>query len=395
MTSLINLLRTPSTIRQRCEHLFELAKNDQLRHFTLHLEKLDDVARLVTEETLRNYPSLNVPYHDRWGHFEAGGIKRLHLLQKALATCTSHERIRRRIGLVIVSVLLDAGAGSAWVYHETSTNQTFSRSEGLAVASIDLFFRGAFSASTTDFPRVDSEKLANLKDEELSEGFQVTASNPLVGIQGRAGLLRKLGAVVNLDNFTDYLIDKSTRSEIRASFVLQTVLEQFADIWPGRISLEGINLGDVGRHSQVGGEDATAGLVPFHKLSQWLTYSLVAPLEEYGIKVIGIDELTGLAEYRNGGLFIDGGVLVPRDPGTFTTPQEVYSELVVEWRALTIALLDRVAEKVRHNLGKSPEEFPLPRVLQGGTWSTGRKLASMHRQNGAPPITIKSDGTVF
>ena len=46
-------------------------------------------------------------------------------------------------------------------------------------------------------------------------------------------------------------------------------------------------------------------LVPFHKLSQWLSYSLIESLERSGLKVLHIDQLTGLAEYRNGGLFVD------------------------------------------------------------------------------------------
>ena len=54
------------------------------------------------------------------------------------------------------------------------------------------------------------------------------------------------------------------------------------------------------------------GLVPLHKLSQWLAYSLIEPLIEAGFSITEIDGLTGLAEYRNGGLFIDAGVLVHR-----------------------------------------------------------------------------------
>ena len=59
--------------------------------------------------------------------------------------------------------------------------------------------------------------------------------------------------------------------------------------------------------------DATSGLVPLHKLSQWLAYSLIEPLQTSGIGVTDIDGLTGLAEYRNGGLFVDTGVLAFRD----------------------------------------------------------------------------------
>ena len=54
--------------------------------------------------------------------------------------------------------------------------------------------------------------------------------------------------------------------------------------------------------------------MPFHKLSQWLVYSLIEPLAAAGFNVTAIDGLTGLAEYRNGGLFIDSGVIVARDP---------------------------------------------------------------------------------
>jgi len=42
-------------------------------------------------------------------------------------------------------------------------------------------------------------------------------------------------------------------------------------------------------------------IVPFHKLTQWLTYSLLEPLETAGLTVVNLDELTALPEYRNGG----------------------------------------------------------------------------------------------
>ena len=85
--------------------------------------------------------------------------------------------------------------------------------------------------------------------------------------------------------------------------------------------------------------------MPFHKLSQWLTYSLLEPLEELGLRVIDLDQLTGLAEYRNGGLFIDMGLIVPTEAATLTQPQFPDSPTVVEWRALTVILLDRLADQ--------------------------------------------------
>jgi hypothetical protein len=135
--------------------------------------------------------------------------------------------------------------------------------------------------------------------------------------------------------------------------------------------------------------------VPFHKLAQWLTYSLVEPLERAGFRVVDLDGLTGLAEYRNGGLFLDGGVLEMHDPNLPHRPLDPYSEPIVEWRALTVALLDRLAPRLCRRLGRSAEELPLAKVLEGGTWAAGRELAFARRPDGTPPLVIASDGTVF
>ena len=142
-------------------------------------------------------------------------------------------------------------------------------------------------------------------------------------------------------------------------------------------------------------DDATSGLVPLHKLSQWLAYSLIEPLQAAGIEVTDIDGLTGLAEYRNGGLFVDTGVLAAARSRRPRREHDVGSALVVEWRALTVALLDRLAEIVRARLGADAVSLPLARVLQGGTWAAGRAIARARRADGAPPIKVISDGTVF
>jgi hypothetical protein len=141
--------------------------------------------------------------------------------------------------------------------------------------------------------------------------------------------------------------------------------------------------------------DATSGIVPLHKLSQWLAYSLIEPLQQAGLAVSDIDGLTGLAEYRNGGLFVDAGVLVLRDPRQAERQHDVASELVVEWRALTVALLDRLAVTIREKLSMNADTLPLAKILEGGTWATGRLLARECRADASPPIKVLSDGTVF
>jgi len=173
------------------------------------------------------------------------------------------------------------------------------------------------------------------------------------------------------------------------------VLNQLGPIWPSRLELAGIPLGDCWRHPAIKADDATSGLVPLHKLSQWLSYSLIEPLQRAGIGVTDIDGLTGLAEYRNGGLFVDHEVLRLRDAADAEIAHAVDSLLVVEWRALTVALLDRLAELVRAKLGRTPETLPLASILEGGTWAAGRAIAFARRPDGSPPLKVISDGTVF
>jgi hypothetical protein len=185
-----------------------------------------------------------------------------------------------------------------------------------------------------------------------------------------------------------HLARRARGGSLAAKEVLGALLEALGPIWPGREVHAGTSLGDVWTHPRF-------GRVPFHKLSQWLAYSLCESLERAGTAIVDLDELTGLAEYRNGGLFVDGGVLVPKRAEILSDEHEVSSDVVIEWRALTVALLDRVAQAVRARFGVSAADLPLAKVLEGGTWRAGRILALEKRPRGAPPLRIRSDGTVF
>jgi uncharacterized protein DUF1688 len=71
---------------------------------------------------------------------------------------------------------------------------------------------------------------------------------------------------------------------------------------------------------------------------------------------------------------------------------DVGSEIVVEWRALTVTLIDDLAEHVRAALDRP--QLPLACILEGGTWAAGREFAARLR-NGEPPLRVRSQGNVF
>ena len=402
----VTWLRSPAAVRERCHAVLALAEADAAPHFTLHTEHLGAAADYVVAVIRDAYPDLAIPYHARWRHFAAGGVDRWGGLAAALRDQPAAEIARLRFDLAVVSVLLDAGAGAAWRFTEPETGRAFTRSEGLAVASWHAFRAGLFSGDPAHPLRADAAGLARIDAEALARAFQADADNPLTGLAGRAALLRALGEALRtrpdlfgagprIGHLFDHLRRQAIDGALPATAILHAVLEGFAPVWPSRLVLGGENLGDVWRHSALSGGGLTEGLVPFHKLSQWLAYSLVEVLEDAGIAVTGLDALTGLPEYRNGGLFLDTGVLAPRDPDLPRRVLAVDDEAVVEWRALTLALLDRIAGPVRERLGRNAAEMPLARILEGGTWAAGRRLARERRPGGVPPLTVASDGTVF
>ncbi|WP_237568405.1 URC4/urg3 family protein [Mycolicibacterium lacusdiani] len=390
-------LRSTTTVRERAAWLLARARADESPWFTVDDDEMPGAATLVAQTTRTRYPDLAVPFHSRWRHFEAGGVDRKAILDDALPE--PRERLRAMIDLAVVSVLLDAGAGPDWHYREAGGDR-YSRSEGLGVASFHAFTAGVFSSDPSHPLRADADGLHALRVDDIARALQADASNPLVGLDGRVEVLRRLGNALadrpdvfgrpaRPGGMASALIGAD--GHVTAHAILTALLSSLSDIWPSANAIDGVALGDCWRHDAVPGPGLTAGWVPFHKLSQWLTYSLLEPFQWAGVTVDGLDALTGLPEYRNGGLLLDTGVLALRDAEWASRTWTACDELVVEWRALTVALLDELADLVRGELGV---DVPLACVLEGGTWATGRILAKQLR-GGLPPLTIDSDGTVF
>jgi hypothetical protein len=396
-------LLSARAVRERCANVAAAVGRGESHHWRVDRSRLDAAAELVAAVTRRRYPSLAIPYHSRWRHFEAGGVDRRAELDRALAGRTPAERARAQIDLTVVSVLLDAGAGAAWGYVERESGQRYTRSEGLGVASFRAFMQGAFSADRDDPLRADAKALAAIDDGRVRAIFAVDVDNPLVGVAGRAGLLRQLGAALTAQadvfdgqarpgGLYDALTAHGTRSRVTAPALLRALLDGMGTIWQTGSVLDGTPLGDAWPHPHAGGTGATAGWVPFHKLSQWLSYSLFEPFEWAGVALGERDALTALPEYRNGGLLLDTGVLALHRVADAAVPHHVGSELVIEWRALTVVLIDELAPRVRALLGRP--DLPLACILEGGTWAAGRERATGLR-GGDPPLAVRSDGTVF
>ncbi|SPO06690.1 related to Protein urg3 [Cephalotrichum gorgonifer] len=442
----VKYLLSLQAIRERANVVAEVAKAGNLSHFNLREDKLDEVVDFVasvikTDEDTHlfqrdfgpdNFQS--IPPHGRWQHFEVGGVPRVaNILEEWKAEgCDSTELTRRLVDLFFVSVLLDAGAGDHWRYTEPGMGQVYERSEGIAVATLHMFTSLAFVASEAGtVPMVNGKGLEQLETAALADGFQASDDNPLLGVDSRAALLRSLGKsllahpeVFGAEGRPGNLVGKSAHCLIKTAGestnldvlylwdVLQTLL---IPVWPkDRTNIGGTPIGDAWPLSTLRTGAATAGrdsdsaadfIQPFHKLTQWLTYSLMVPFQRVlGMQWINSDSLTALPEYRNGGLFVDLGVLSLKketlDRGLAASGSDLPlydpgDDVIVEWRAMTLVLIDILYSRIQSKMGDGVQ-LSMAQLLEAGTWKSGREMAAKLRpETKSSPILIKSDGTIF
>jgi hypothetical protein len=408
MNELTAFILSPQGIRARAQQIYQLALEGKT-HFEIHEHKLTEVSNFVLQVIAENYPDKNVPYHSRWRHYEVGNQSQLKQLRAIEQPLTPIERAKLGLDLILPSVLVDAGAGPDWQY-SSSNSVTVGRSEGLGLASLDMFLAGGLSHRKK--VEATAAGLKAIKVESFSEHFKVSNNNPLLGVEGRVQLLRSLGEAILAQptifpnqrpgDLVDYVLTHYQYTPT-ASQILTMVITFLGNIWPGRLMLDGTNLGDTWAYAPLRegplGEgplgEGPQSYVPFHKLSQWISYSVIETLANNGFTVTGVEELTGLAEYRNGGLMLDSGLISLRSPANAEILWAPGSEIIIEWRALTICLLDKIAGKIVQSLNTTAAQFPLAKVLEGGTWAAGRKLALQKRNNLTPPLNIQSDATVF
>ncbi|KAJ2905316.1 Uracil catabolism protein 4 [Zalerion maritima] len=450
-------LRSLPAVRERCMILTTKAIRNELRHFDVDMSKFEDVVTFVSCIIKRDYdaPFTSIPPHGRYQHFSIGGRDRIaHLLSAFPDNVDATEKCRRLLDLFLVSVLLDAGSGTGWSYKSAENGRIYKRSEGLAIASLEMFKTGLFSTGKNKF-QVDKDGLKSLTVEKIAKGLQDREGNRIAGLEGRTNVLIRLstaldqhkeyfGAEGRPGHMLDYLLSHASTQASSAPIVLVPVLWEvlmkgLTPIWPSsRTAINGVSLGDAWPCSSMpqppassnsasfspfpnaqGGAAPWESILPFHKLTQWLTYSLMQPMQSLmKIQFAGTELLTGLPEYRNGGLFVDLGVMTLKkedndrglryytdhfaksgtkgvEVAPMFTPDD---DVIVEWRGVTVGFLDRLRIEVNKSLKKDlhGHELSLPQLLEAGSWKGGREMAEMSRPNTKePPILIDSDGTVF
>ena len=316
-----------------------------------------------------------------------------------------HQKTKTKLDFIGISILLEGFSGLRWRYREEKKD--YSRWEGQLIACFRMFLEGLFSSDKNKTLRVDAAKLLSLSLEDLENGLQSGDNNPLIGLEQRLQTLVQLGGILKKNptlfgsenprfgNILHFFLEQASchNNSLSCQEIFQTLQKCLRGLWPGAVEMAGVNLGDTWIYPPFGtGKEA---LIPFHRHSQWLCFSFLEPLVENGLFMTNSKELTGLADFRNGGMMLDSGLLEFKDPHLKQKIHHIDDGVIVEWRALTLVLLDELAPLVAEKLGKSPLEFPLAKVLEGGIWWAAKILAQKLREDASPPLKIAHNGFLF
>jgi GTP cyclohydrolase II len=388
-------------VRKQTGRVFALAEQNKLDHFTLDMSKLPAVCDYVEQVIRKYYPNNQaIPPHSRMRHVEGHQI---YNDMRGMWKCDKIETTKRMIDLMFVACLLDAGAGAQWKY---SHHGTFHKSsEGLGVAALEMFTEGKFSSDPAQKHRVNSLALKKLDVATLARCLQINKNNQITGLENRCNLMNKLGEALEANpdifgaecarpgNLLDFALKNG--GSVSMKDLWKACGHGLASVWPKHAS--GIQTGDIWHLNKltIPGQPGS-DLVSFHKLTQWLLYSVIEVIE-VGLQTtvdMGTIKMTALPEYRNGGLLVDMGVLSLKNPADALALHSVGSELIVEWRAMTVVLIEKIFEELKRRMPQQIQS--LAQVLEGGTWRAGRLVAREQRPgDGGPPIKIRSDATVF
>lgn len=395
----------PDEVRRKAHMMLGLAEEGRLAHVGVDLSRLDRAVETVLETTKENYPDFQIPPHGIWRSFEAGGIDRWQAMASARGFETAEEMLAAAADLAILGVAMTTVHPASWRYEDRLTDTTAGGSRASALAAFNMFASGSFSSEMTDPYRTDADALVGLDHVELAAGLQWDDGDDADHLKAMQRHLKRFGEALALrpDLFGEgdatrpgllaVKLAKESEGAIDAALVLDRLLEALAPVWEGGATAGDIWLGDAFVHSALPGNDVHA-IVPFHLAAQQMVYSLVEPFAWAGFEVSGLDKLTAPADLTHAALFVHTGVLTLKD-GNGTLAPEAIRDRMIEIRALTIALTDKLAERLASGLGMSLEQVPFTCILEGGTNRAGDYILEQAPENLRDLGRFLNPGAVF
>ena len=358
-------------------------------HFTLDESRLAAVAGYVADVTRDAYPDLKIPYHSRWRHFSAGGVDRWGELA-ARRDADALERARIAVDLATVSVLLDAGAGERLALPRPRDRPCLRTFGGACGCQPRHVRRGPLLLRRG--PSLARRSCRACAHRCRGAGAPLSGRQPIIRWSDWSGAAHCCAA--SAPRWPSGRICTDMRRRGRATW--STICSRIAD--RRRISASSRACAHCSRACRRSGRpgsrsmdlpsampagippcargDATDRIVPFHKLSQWLTYSLLEPLEAAGLargEARRAHRACRISQRRAAGRS-------RRDPRRAADRSDGAPRGFLGARRRMARADSRVDGPTgRFGARTSWARMPpsrMPQLLQGGTWSAGARSRS-------------------
>lgn len=399
----------PGEIRDRAHRVLQSAEDGKLRHVSVDLARLDAARALVMAAIEAAYPDMQIPPYGLWRDLEAGGIDRWGALAGARGFEGPMEMLASAADLAIVASIMRTRHPVGWVFQETTTGETAQGKQAAALAAFAMFAAGSFSADPMDPFRVDAQALIRMDRQEIAQGLQWDLEADAEFIAALQDHLKRFGEAMALrpDLFATGMTTRpgllATRlaeaaSEageegVAAPDLIDDLLSALAPVWQGGAFAKDVGLGDC--FSLSSAMDALPDtIMPFQLPAQDIVYSLVEPLAWAGFALDGLDLLTAPGDLEHVALFARTGVLTV-DAGTTGLDETQAQDRAIEVRAVTMALVDRLADQIRQDLDVTGDHLPLTCILEGGTHRAGKKILCETPPENAGLGTVLNPGNVF
>ncbi|POF34427.1 DUF1688 family protein [Roseibium marinum] len=378
----------PREVWREAHRFLDLAQAGTLAHVRVDLAKLGDALVTVLETTRENYPDFQIPPYGIWRDFEAGGIDRWGAMASARNFETAEDMLAAAADLAVLGTFMKTRHPQGWTFEDRMTGTSATGRQASALAAFHMFAAGSFSAEMTDPYRVDAETLIRLDAEELAFGLQWELADDAGLLEDMQRHLKRLGEALALrpDLFSEgdairpgslaTRLAKDGGGAVSAGTLLDHLLEALAPVWEGGAQEGEISLGDSFGHSALPAalpEEESVIVVPFHLAAQEMVYALVEPFAWAGLEVAGLEDLTAPADEIHAALFVHTGAMAVRTAADELTFQEERDRMI-ELRAVSSALTDRLAELLRRELEVPADQLPLTCILEGGTHRAGRRI---------------------
>ena len=322
------------------------------QHFGLDGRRVEAAATRLAERVRPDpaAPDADLPLVTVWRDLRERHPEALDGLASAVQHLDPRERARCGLDLAVLAALLDPAGGASPIFLQLCAAFAEGRLAAVPQATgarleADGLVRWLISDAAGQIPKPTRHRL-----DALVEGLR--RDRVLFGTSARFGL------------FLDTLLAEQQGGLLDVGRVAALLGGMDAAIMSGSVWATAVRgLGDVWRLPGLVPDLGQGDLVPFHAVLQALLLAMVEPLDETGLAFVDETQLGVPATAALARQMLRLRLLRPRHAAVTRLVHPPGSDIVVEMRALSLGLVERLGEQARARLGVDAKALPNVRLL--------------------------------